>query len=237
MTIGARVLKTGLAIAVALWVGTLLHLEAPIIAAIAAIFMIQPSIHRSWLQMLDQLQSNALGAAIALGSVWIVGSSQSSPILVGLVSVGVILLCIRFKMEETIGLTLVTVVIVMEAHGQGWNIALDRLAALLTGIVSAFVVNVAISPPRHRVRLEKFMQDAETMLSRLLRTVVSKELKENVAHEDYERLKTMLRKLDEFFELYSEERILSKKYRMHRDDLLAVYKGMLLTLEKGGNVI
>jgi len=165
MTIGARVLKTGLAVAIALWVGQLIGLESPLIAAIASIFTIQPSIYRSWMQMLDQVQSNVLGAIIAIGAVWLVGNT---PILVGLVCIGVILICIRLKAEDTIALTLVTVVVIMEAHSQGWMVAWDRLAAILTGMVSAFAVNISIAPPRHRSRFVKQVEEAQALLSRLL---------------------------------------------------------------------
>jgi len=230
MTIGARVLKTGLAVAISLWVGALIGLGSPIIAAIAAIFTIQPSIYRSWMQMLEQVQSNALGAVIAIAAVSLVGST---PITVGFVCIGVILLCIRLKTEETIGLTLVTVVVIMESHGQGWTIALDRLAAILTGIVAAFVVNVVIAPPRHRNRFVKQIQEAETMLSRLLRTAVSNELKESVFREEYDRLKSMLRKLEGAYDLFAEERVWRRKSRTQRARLLIVYRGMLSALEKG----
>lgn len=234
MTIGARVLKTGLGVAVALWVGTLVGLDSPIIAAIAAIFTIQPSIYRSWLQVLEQVQSNVLGAAIAIAAVWAVGSS---PILVGVVSIGVILLCIRLKIEDTIGLTLVTVVVIMEAHGQSWTLALDRLAAIFTGIAAAFVVNVAIAPPRHRNRFVQYVQDAEALLSRLLRTAVSNELKESVYREEYGRLRTKLRKLEEFYDLFAEERVWRREARQRRARLLVVYKGMLSALDKGVSLI
>lgn len=90
MTIGARVLKTGLAVAVTLWLGTLLGLKSPLISAIAAIFTIQPSIYRSWKHILEQVRSNLLGAVIAMAAVWLVGNS---PISVGIVCIGAILLC------------------------------------------------------------------------------------------------------------------------------------------------
>ncbi|QJD86739.1 FUSC family protein [Cohnella herbarum] len=230
MTIGARVLKTGLAVAIALWVGGLVGLDSPLIAAIAAIFTIQPSIYRSWMQVLEQVQSNVLGAIIAITAVSLIGNT---PILVGLVCIGVILLCIRLKTEETIALTLVTVVVIMEAQGQGWMLALDRIAAILTGMVSAFAVNVAIAPPRHRNRFLKQAEEVQVMLSRLLRTVVSNELKENVYREEQHRLRIKLRKLDEFYELFAEERVWRKKSRLKRARLLVVYKGMLTTLERG----
>lgn len=230
MTIGARVLKTGLAVAIALWVGTLVELDAPILAAIAAIFTVQPTIYRSWLQMLEQVQSNVLGAVIAVGAVWAIGSS---PILVGIVCIAVILICIKLKTEDTIGLTLVTVVVIMEAHGEGWLLALDRLSAILTGIASAFIVNVAVAPPRHRNRFVQQIQEAEALMSRLLRTAVSNELKENVYRDEYSRLKTMLRKLDEFYDLFAEERVFRREARQRRVRLLVVYQGMLSALEKG----
>ncbi|RKP50108.1 hypothetical protein D7Z26_20075 [Cohnella endophytica] len=234
MTIGARVLKTGLAVAIALWVGQLVGLGSPLIAAIAAIFTIQPSIYRSWMQILEQVQSNVLGAIIAIGAVWLMGNT---PILVGLVCIGIILLCIRLKAEDTIALTLVTAVVIMEAQGQGWSLALDRLAAILTGMVSAFAVNVIIAPPRHRNRFLKHVEETQTLLSRLLRTVVSNELKENVYREEQIRLRSMLRKLDEFYDLFAEERVWRKRSRLKRKRLLIVYKGMLSALERGYSLI
>ncbi|MFC4303006.1 FUSC family protein [Cohnella boryungensis] len=230
MTIGARVLKTGLAVAIALWLGGLLGLESPLIAAIASIFTIQPSIYRSWMQVLEQVQSNILGAIIAIGAVSLIGNT---PILVGLVSIGVILLCIRLKTEDTIALTLVTVVVIMEAQGQGWMVAWDRLAAILTGMVSAFAVNVAVAPPRHRTRFLKRVEETQALLSLLLRTVVSNELKENVYRKEQGDLRTKIRKLEEYYDMFAEERVWRKDARLQRARLLVVYKAMLVALERG----
>jgi uncharacterized membrane protein YgaE (UPF0421/DUF939 family) len=224
-------MKTGLAVAVALWVGMLIGLTSPIISAVAAIFTIQPSIYRSWKELLQQIQSNVLGAAVAVAAVWLIGST---PIAVGLVCIGVILLCLRLKAEETIGLTLVTVVVIMEARGQqGWLYAADRFGAIMTGMLSAFAVNVIVAPPRHRERFVKHVQEARSALSRLLRTAVSNELKEKVFREEHDRLKSRMRQLEEFYQLFAEERVWRVNSRVVRTRLLVIYKGMLLTLEQG----
>ncbi|TJY40775.1 hypothetical protein E5161_16660 [Cohnella pontilimi] len=232
MTVGARVLKTGLAVAVALWVATTIAgFNSPIISAVAAIFTIQPSIYRSWKELLQQVQSNMLGAAVAVAAVWLIGNK---PIAVGLVCICVILLCLRLKAEETIGLTLVTVVVIMEARGQtGWNVALDRFAAIMTGMLSAFAVNVAVAPPRHRERFVKLVQDAQSSLSRLLRTAISNELKENVFRDELKRVRKQLRQLQEYYELFAEERVWRAEARVARGRLLVVYKGMMAALEQG----
>lgn len=234
MTIGARVFKTGLAVAISLWIGGLLDLKLPLIAAIASVVMIQPSIYRSWVQVLQQLQSNVLGAAAAIAAVWLVGSS---PLSIGIVSVLMILLCIRLKAEETIGLTVVTVVVLMEAHGLGWPLVMDRLAALLTGIVTAFVVNVSIVPPRHRGRFVAQVKKSQAQLSLLLRTSVSNELRENVFNQELAALTGQLRKLESAYDMYAEERVVRRGARAERARLLVVYKGMLNALERGVTLI
>lgn len=234
MTIGARVLKTGIAVAVALWAGELLHLDSPLLAAITAIFTIQPSIYRSWMQVLDQLQSNLLGVAIAIVSFWLLGST---PIAVGIVCILVILLCLKLRIEDTIGLTLVAVVVVMEARSQGWPVALDRLGGLLLGIATAFIVNVAIAPPKHKDRFVKLAHEAQELLSRLLRTSVSNELKENVFREEREHLEEKLKKLDDYYRMFAEERVWLRRSRVRRSKLLVVYKEMLLTLRRGESLV
>jgi len=234
VTIGARVLKTGLAVAVALWIGELIGLNNALIGAIAAIFTIQPSIYRSWMQVIDQVQSMFVGAALALGAVHLIGAS---PIAIGLVCVFAILICMRIGNEDAIGLTLVTVVMIMEAGGQGWQLAVDRLAGIVTGMAAAFLVNIAVAPPRHARRIVKNAEVLRRIMSRLLRTAVSNEIRENVFRSDFDTLRTSLRNLEESFRMFAEERVFRKKTRMNRARLLVVYKGMLEALEQGTALI
>ncbi|GGG23611.1 FUSC family protein [Paenibacillus abyssi] len=234
MTIGARVLKTGLAVALAIFVSELLRFPSPIIAAVAAIFTIQPSIYRSWKQMLDQLQANLIGAAIALAAVRLFGST---PIAVGLVCIVVILVNMRLKMESAIGLTLVTVVAVMEAHGEGWLFALERLAMVFSGMGSAFAVNVLLFPPRPRRQFTEQVHQAFDQLSLLLRTAISNEMKEQIHHEEKEKLHDMLRKLDERYRLFEEERAVTKLSKLNQARQLIVSKQMIKTLQKGADLL
>ena len=47
MKLGARILKTGIAIVLALLIAQLIGLPSPVFAGIAAIFAVQPTIYRS----------------------------------------------------------------------------------------------------------------------------------------------------------------------------------------------
>ena len=66
MKFGARILKTGIAIILALYLAELLNSPAPVLSGIAAIFAIQPTIYRSYQSVLEQIQGNIIGAIVAI---------------------------------------------------------------------------------------------------------------------------------------------------------------------------
>jgi uncharacterized membrane protein YgaE (UPF0421/DUF939 family) len=234
MTIGARVLKTGMAVALAVYLSGLFGFPSPIIAAVASIFTIQPSISRSWQQVTDQLQTNLLGAVVAIIAVKLFGST---PIALGLVCIIVILISIRLRMENTIGLTLVTVVAVMEATGEGWLFALERFSMVLTGMAAAFVVNVLVYPPRPRKQFTVQVHEAYGQLSLLLRMAISNEMKEDVHREEKEKLHGTLRKLDERYVLFEEERSLLPRRKLARARQLLLSKQMIKALQQGSDLL
>ncbi|WP_308637742.1 FUSC family protein [Paenibacillus silvisoli] len=234
MTIGARVLKTGLAVALAIYLSNLLDFPSPIIAAVASIFTIQPSISRSWQQVVDQLQTNMLGAAVALAAVRLFGHT---PIAVGLVCIIIILISIRLRMENTIGLTLVTVVAVMEANEQGWLFAVDRFLMVLTGMAAAFAVNILVIPPRPRKLFTAQVQEAYTQLSLLLRMAISNEMREDVHRKEKEKLQGTLRKLDEAYLLFEEERSLMPQRKQVRARQLILSKHLIKALHQGVDLL
>lgn len=234
MTIGARVLKTGMAVALAIYLSSLFGFASPLISAVAAIFTIQPSIYRSWQNVADQVQTNLLGAVIAIAAVRLFGHT---PIAAGLVCILVILISIRLKMESTISLTLVTVVAIMEANGQGWDVAIMRFLMVLTGIGSSFLVNVLVFPPRPRRQFTEQVHQAYTQLSLLLRTAVSNEMKEQVFRQEKDNLHVTLRKLEERHTVFEEERkVLAKAKTSHARQLL-VSKQMIKALQKGADLL
>jgi len=234
MTIGARVFKTGLAVAFAVYLSALFGFASPIIAAVAAIFTIQPSISRSWQQVSDQLQTNILGAATALAAVQLFGHTA---IAVGLVCIIVILISIRLRMESTIGLTLVTVVAVMEATGEGWLFALDRFYMVLTGMGAAFAVNLLIFPPRPRKQFADQVREANAELSLLLRMSISAELKENVHRKEKEKLYKTLRKLEERYTLFEEERSWLRSSKLAKARQLLLSKQIIRALRQGVDLL
>ncbi|MNB65924.1 Fusaric acid resistance protein family protein [compost metagenome] len=233
MNFGARVLKTGLAVTLALYVAALLKFPSSTGAGIAAIFAMQPSIYRSWRHFLDQVQTSTIGAIIALGGGMLL---SSQPIAIGIVCILVIMLSMKMKRSDTIGLTLVTVISVMEASGQ-WQFALNRFLVLMTGIVSAFVINILVFPPKPRKQYINQIENVFSSLSLLMRTAVSHEMKESVFRDEKNALEGSIRSLADKYALFEEEqkKLLRPKYSQTRE--LVVYKNMLASLQKGFEVL
>lgn len=233
MTFGARMLKTGIAVTLALYVSSWLGYTPHVIAAVAAIFALQPTIYRSWKYFLQQVQTNTLGAIIAL----LAGTYLSNePIAIGVVCILVIMICMKLKMAESIGLTLVTVVSVMEASGD-WEFALNRFLLSVIGIMAAFLVNVVFVPPDPREQFTKQIHLVFNQLSLLLRTAISDEIKEKVFREQKQKLADGLQALKDKYKLLEEElkKLKRAKYRQKRQ--IVVYKQLLHNLQKGFEVL
>ena len=83
----------------------------PVFAGIAAIFAIQPSIYRSYLTIVEQIQGNVIGAVIAVSFVLIFGHQL---VVVGLAAVIIILIMNKLGLEKSISLALVMMIAIME---------------------------------------------------------------------------------------------------------------------------
>jgi len=233
LAFGARILKTGMAVTLALYLSTLLQFPSPVGAAIAAIFAMQPSIYRSWRYFLDQIQTSTIGAVIALLGGMLL---SNEPIVVGLVCILVIMISMKMNRGDTIGLTLVTVISVMEASGQ-WEFALSRFLLTLTGIVSAFLINIIVFPPKPRKQYIQQIENVFTSLSLLLRTAVSHEMKESVFRDEKNALEGSIKSLADKYSLFEEEQKQLRRPKYSHTRQMVVYKNLLATVQKGYEVL
>ncbi|HZG85001.1 FUSC family protein [Paenibacillus sp.] len=233
VTIGARVVKTGIAVALALYIARLAFPESVTIAGVAAIFAIQPSVYRSWQHLLEQMQTNTLGAMLALGVSLVLPVNE---VVVGLTCIAVILITLALRMETTVALTLVTTIVVLEAGGE-WMYALERFGTILIGIGAAFLVNAIVMPPNHKKQFLDSYRDALGIMSLLIRTAVSDELKEREAKAQRDRLNDIVRKLNERYGMLEEEWRKWRRFRSQPSRHLVVHKQMVRAMTIGQLVL
>src|SRR5690625_7427828 len=112
MRFGARVFKTGLTVVLTLFITHLLGLEPSLIAAIAAVFALQPNVHRSAVRAGEQFQGNALGAVAAIIMVLLFGNNI---IVIGLTVILVLATLLFFNLQIVSTLAVVTMISFMVA--------------------------------------------------------------------------------------------------------------------------
>lgn len=235
ITLGPRVLKTGVAVALALYITEWIGLEPPVFAAIAATFTIQPSIYRSWKQVLEQFQANTLGAIIAIASIYLFGNN---PIVIGFVTVIVIIISLKLKMESSISLTLITVLIMMSSQEfNGILTAANKFIIVLVGMGSAFLVNLIVSPPNFNKNFTETMNKSFNTMSLLIRTAISNELTEKTFQDQWSQLRKDVAKLDDLYKILDEERKKISKVKSLDVRELVVFKQMLACLQQGLRIL
>ncbi|UOQ48822.1 aromatic acid exporter family protein [Gracilibacillus caseinilyticus] len=231
MKLGARMLKTGFSITVALYIAQMLGLAAATYAGIAAAFAVQPNIHRSFQTMLEQIYANLFGVTFG---VLVVYGFGNDPIVIGLTIIIVIGLCMYFKLtENTITLAILAVLAVMETTEMMlFTFAGFRFSALLIGILSASLINMLFLPPKYELRLFKSIDRVTSDILQWLR-ISTRHLSDDPAlRTEIDRIQAEVRIIDNTYLLFSEERIYRKKLRLPKMRKLIIFRQMINTSKR-----
>jgi uncharacterized membrane protein YgaE (UPF0421/DUF939 family) len=230
MKLGARMIKTGLAISLAIYLAMMFHYNNPVFAAIAATFAIQPSIYRSYQTILEQIQGNIVGAIFAIIFVLILGNN---PFVIGFVVVLVIAAHLKMKIEKTIPLSIVTVIVIMESHSANFiGFAIDRFLLVMLGVFSAFIVNLVFMPPKYETKLYYKISRHTDEIIKWIR-MITRHASEHIAiKEDLNHFKENRFKMDQYYLLYKEERTYFSSNKYSKTRKLVLYRQMIHTTNK-----
>ncbi|WP_096439709.1 FUSC family protein [Alteribacter populi] len=235
MRLGARILKTGLAITLALYIATWLGFDPPVYAALAAVFAVQPSVYRSLVTILDQIQANVISAVLA---VIFVLSFGHEPFVVGVVVVLVIAINLKLGKESIIPLAVVTAIIIMEAPSEDFiSFASSRFLLIMIGVGASFLVNLIFLPPKHENQLFHKITDANEQIIQWIRLMTRHEADYSTLKQDLKKLKEAIVKMDNLFLLYKDERTYFKKNEYSRMRKVVLFRQMLHGLSKGMDIL
>jgi uncharacterized membrane protein YgaE (UPF0421/DUF939 family) len=230
MKLGARILKTGIAIILSLFLAQLLELPSPVFAGIAAIFAVQPTIYRSYLTVIEQVQGNFIGAILAVIFVLTLGNNF---FIIGLAAILVIILNLKLNLENTISLSLVTLIAIMVTPGDEFiEFALLRFSAIIIGVLSAFIVNLAFLPPKYEKKLYQKNATLTEEISKWIRISTRHASEHQLLKADIEKLREGTLKLEHLYRMYKEERDYLKKNNLAKSRKLVVYRQMITTNKK-----
>lgn len=209
MKIGARTIKTGLAVALTFFLTNLLEskLGTPQydisgIAAITAVIGMQPSIRGT----LDTFKNRIIATIIGTLMAFLIGLSLGmNPLWIGLGSIIIVLVCLKLGLHGSIRFALVTLCAIGAYDDFLVEGALYRVLGMFIGIIISTALNIFIMPPDYTDSLKDKIGILSEKFGKLYRTAIEDLLhEEKTEKEMIKRKRQIIRdELDETRELYN----------------------------------
>lgn len=229
--IGPRIMKTGIAVALAILVTEAIPTDFGVIAVITAVVAMQPSIMRSISHMKETVISTIIGVVFALAGSYIFGLH---PVSIGITVMLAIAVNIRLGWVKTVNITIITIAVIMMSGEETLNfsILLSRLSLIFVGIISAFFVNMLVFPPNHQKILYRLIKKANEQTFFLLRYIPSKTMKVKEMHDKESEIEGTIKEIKDYIRVIEDEkgRMFIRNRRSFMKDII-VFKQMLKVLE------
>ncbi|MBM2659532.1 FUSC family protein [Staphylococcus pseudoxylosus] len=222
MKLGARILKTGIAIILALFIASLLPDEAGLkaIAGVSAVVAMQPSVFRSIKTVSDQALGNVVGALLAVAMVTVFGDNV---IIMGVTVILLIAILFRFNLAHVATLASVTALIIMGQHsGDFYVSAFYRFVLVMIGVISSSTVNLLFLPPKFESKIYYNSLNICSDIFVWFKLVLNDTSEYHHIKEDRGVISDRIKRLEQTFSYYEEERPFTKKqvYAQNRKKIL-----------------
>ncbi|WP_123043066.1 aromatic acid exporter family protein [Cohnella candidum] len=227
--VGARVMKTCLAVMISVWIAKSLHLHTYQFAGIVAVLSVQPSLYRSLRVGVQQSASAVMGALLGAVALFAAGGSF---LTMGVVSFLLMALHVRIQWTNTLLVSLVIAINTMGAPGLPfWETVLNPIALVLIGTGMGTLINLVYKPVHHE-RAEVLLSQSEGMLRALLHLMVLDLEKGRVPPYDMIRkqigeIDGYLKKGKEVSKLVSEDRKFRKSSFKNTSNIFQAFETML----------
>ena len=175
--IGMRTIKTGLAVAVSLFIAQLMNLKSPIFVGIAAIVSMQTTVNESLVAGKNRMLATFVGAVIGLIFSYILPYNY---FFIGLGIIVVIYIHNIFNWKQSLALSaIVFLAIFLNQGGNRLYYAIHRLLDTFIGIIVSMIINFFIATPNNVQSLQYIKENIYTVLKDLVYNIVTKSVNEN----------------------------------------------------------
>ncbi len=208
IAIGPRMLKTGLAVGLAVYLCSLLKIEPYVYAALSALVNMKPSVVQSLRNAVEQVGTQFIGMTIAFAIGLAIGAN---PVTIGLTTVLIIWTCLRVGWGTGIIMGVMAGLFVLTAPGEQYvSHAWVRVQAVLIGLFSALLVNRLIFPPRYEEKLKAKLAEVNQQVIGLYSEAIDRfiNLEPIPVEELHNRAATARKKLQgawDLLKLYAEQ--------------------------------
>ncbi|TEB14639.1 Fusaric acid resistance protein family protein [Pelotomaculum sp. FP] len=209
MKIGTRIMKTGIAVIITMYLCEILKLEPAIFGAVSAVINMQPSIYLTLKTAKEQIVIHILRVGFGVVFGYLLGGN---PLVMGAVTVCIIVLYTRLKLQSGILMGIVAAIFVLSSPANNFlEHALLRSAVIFIGLIVSSLINIIILPPRYGhmfvQKLHEYNEKSAEYFSRAVRDFV---------RIDDEEIPFPSEKRAELLRLNKECLVLAEYYRSER---------------------
>lgn len=247
MKIGARTLKSGIAVFISLILPNLLGIpEATVLSGISAVAVMQQSVKRSYDQFLNRITANTLGGFLAIIASYYFGTQF---FVIAVTVIILIAMLHQFNLDSSISLAAVTLIVIMlNDTDQIVMSAVIRVIGTIIGVTCSFLVNQFVLPPKYDEVLYKKMVLQTDEIAKLLRSALRKNSQYAKVNHDLDALKENENQMNQIFQYIKDEAVFSAGNRswllrrpkatgLARARILVIYRQFLRTNQAGVNLV
>ncbi len=183
--VGGRVLKTALAVTLAIFIAQQLGLERINLAAIVALITVQKTFYHSLLQSMAKLGGVLIGGILGTTFSYFFGLS---PLGYGLVTIAAIYICLQLQWQEHIVLTAITAItVIFSSDGDTAPLlfSVQQIFTALLGAMSGLLLNYLFTP-NHKKEVVQKLQQAEEGLRRAIDCIMHEMLEPTCKEEPFQ---------------------------------------------------
>ncbi|WP_278926648.1 FUSC family protein [Staphylococcus auricularis] len=237
MKLGARILKTGIAIILALFIASFLPDSAGLkaISGVSAVVAMQPSVYRSIKTVSDQAIGNVIGLLVAVGMVTVFGNHL---VIMGVTVILLIAILFRFNLAHVATLASVTALIVMGQNtGNFYTAAFFRFVLVMIGVFSSSIVNFLFLPPKFESKLYNNSLNICSDIFVWFKLVLNDASEYQNIKEDRGYINERIKKLEQILGYYEEEQPLLKSNVFAQNRKKVLLKEVVLSTRKAYEVL
>jgi hypothetical protein len=170
LRIGTRILKTGIAVTITMFICQKFRLEPAVFGAVSAVVNMQPSVYLTFKTAGEQVVIHILGVLIGLAFGYLLGGN---PLTIGIATITIILIYTRLRLKNGIMMGVVASIFILSSSSDQFLAhALSRTGVIFAGLITAMAVNVLLWPPRYgRAFYEKLKESNEQSAAYFCRAV------------------------------------------------------------------
>jgi uncharacterized membrane protein YgaE (UPF0421/DUF939 family) len=153
MYIGARIIKTGLAITLTIFICKFLNIESVLFATATAAVNMQPTVSKSIRNAWEQVAVHVLGIIIAVAFGLTLGTN---PWIIGLAVIVMLTVTTSLKLAKNLDLGALSVILILESSPDHFLADVQlHSTAIFIGLGVALCVNRILAPPNSNNHFKK----------------------------------------------------------------------------------